>query len=177
MDPTRAASLYQTGVEIDLADAGGAQEEHGSSVGDGAQGLGDRSRCADSFHHVGEAAHQHGVVAHADLAHAHYLRERLEMAIVRIRQDHMISPARRGGVALMGVACQHRDWAVGIEALERRDSGESDDAGANHQDRVAVVRCRPEQAVRGDRDRLVQARAASVTASGNGCSIDTCAST
>ena len=59
MEPTSAASLYQIGRQVDLADTRRAEQEHGAPVRHGAQRLGDRLGRTDRLDDVGEAAHQH----------------------------------------------------------------------------------------------------------------------
>jgi hypothetical protein len=58
------------------------------------------------------------------------------------------------------VASENRYRAAGEKAFDCRDSGEANDAGPNHENRVTVMWCRTKQAVRGNRDGLVQAGAA-----------------
>ena len=178
IEPTRAASLYQIGRQVDLADAGRAEQEHGAPVGHGPQRLGDRLRRPDRLDHVGEAAHQHHVGLAADDPGADQVGQLLEVAVVGARSSPRGRHRRRGRFGLMGVSGQHGHRAPGEEALEGGHRGQPDDPGADHQHRVTVGGRGAQQAVAGDRDRLVQAgRLGRARPSGIGWSIEAWART
>ena len=52
--------------QVDLAHPGGAEQQHGAAVCDGAQRLGYGLRRTDGFDDVGESAHEHEVLLVAD---------------------------------------------------------------------------------------------------------------
>ena len=82
------------------------------------------------------------------------------MRDARASAHDMVGAARGGGFRLVRVPGKHRDGTRGKESLERGHAGEPDDPGADDQRRVAGAGWRAQDAVAGDRHRLVQARAA-----------------
>ena len=58
--------LVPDGCQVDLADAGRAEQQDRAVVGDGPERLGDRLRGAHRLDHVGEPRHEHQVRAPAD---------------------------------------------------------------------------------------------------------------
>ena len=141
---------------VDGADPGRTQGEHGPPMVGGPQGVGHAHRAAGGLDDVGEASHQHPVVAVPDGPAPGQGGQLLEGGRTG-SHDHRRRPAGAGRLGLVGMADEDGHRVVREVGPHGEEGGEADDAAPDDQDRRALLRRTVGQAVEGDRDRLVEA--------------------